>query len=372
MTDNPNPAPEPLITHVPVTLGEMMSRRRPVPRADQATIYLDANGRYHHATQQVPLGGVMGFRELFLVDMSVFSRQFELRLPSREQAFYFTAKVTVRWRITDPVEAVKTNLVDAAPILLPHVERVLRDISVMFPIDDSTGAERAITYAFSDGRRKVQLTQGVSVLGCVAALTLDDATIAHVTKRTEDARAHVVKTDGLLREGIEQTAQQRIDLMNRQHELAMKQLEEEYKLKLERQRMEFFSGAVAQDPNNLIGIMLSQSPERAPEVIDMLMKRHRMDLDDARELVEVMLKHGLVARSDVTGIVDRATTLLTGRMTNAPFAVEPTTASAPVLPAAPAASLEPTLTAEVVSDSSKPLFEPLDDDEEDDDEEDDL
>jgi hypothetical protein len=181
-----------------------------------------------------------------------------------------------------------------------------------------------------------------------------------------------VKTDGLLREGIEQTAQQRIDLMNRQHELAMKQLEEEYKLKLERQRMEFFSGAVAQDPNNLIGIMLSQSPERAPEVIDMLMKRHRMDLDDARELVEVMLKHGLVARSDVTGIVDRATTLLTGRMTNAPFAVEPTTASAPLLPAAPAASLEPTLTAEVVSDSSKPLFEPLDDDEEDDDEEDDL
>ncbi|WP_033442012.1 hypothetical protein [Saccharothrix sp. NRRL B-16314] len=370
MTDNPNPAPEPLITCVPVRFGEMMSRRRPVPRADQATVYLDANGRYHHATQQVPLGGVMGYRNLFLVDMSVFSRNFELQLPSREQAFYFTAKVTARWRITDPVEAVKTNLVDVGPILFPHVQRVLRDICVTFPIDDCTGAERAASFAFTDPRRKQQLTQGVSILDCDTALTLDAATIAYITRRTEDARAHVVKTEGLLRSEVEQTAQQQIDVLSRGHELAMKQLEEEYRLKLERQRMEFFSGAVAQDPNNLIGIMLSHSPERAPDVIDMLMKRHRMELEEAKQLVEVMLKNGLVARSDVTGIVDRATTLLTGRMSSAPFNVDLDTASPPLVPGTPAASLEQPLTVELLSDSSKPLFAPLDDDEEDDDEDD--
>lgn len=373
---NPNAPAEPLITRVPVRVGEMF-RNRPVPSADRATVFLDRNGRYHHFTEQLPLGGIPGLRTLFVVDTSVFHHQFQFRLPSLEQAFYFTAKVVVSWRITDPVEAVRTNLVDAGPVLEPHVERMLRDIGLAHSIQDATAAEQAMARAFDDPRRKRSLAQGVSVLGCDAALTLDAATIAHVTKRTEEARAHAIKNEGLQRARVEQTAQQQLEAMRVQHELAMKQLEEEHALRLERQRMEFYGGAIARDPNNALGIMLSRSPDRAPEVVAMLMKQHQVDREEARKMLEVMLDNGLVARSDVTGILARSTSVLTGGVANAPFKVDLDPASVPLPPGSDAASLEQPITAEVVSDSSSasssrsgPLYESSDFDDEDD--EDDL
>ena len=118
---NPSPSPgspaspgRPLISRVPVKVGEMF-RNRPVPSADRATVFLDRNGHYHHLTEQLPLGGIPGLRTLFLVDTSVFNHQFRFELPSHEQAFFFQAEVVVNWRITDPVEAARTNLDDAGP-----------------------------------------------------------------------------------------------------------------------------------------------------------------------------------------------------------------------------------------------------------------
>jgi hypothetical protein len=379
VTANPGPnAPaQPLITRAPVKVGEMF-RNRPVPSADRATVFLDRNGHYHHYTEQLPLGGVPGLREQFVVDTSVFHHQFQFDLPSREQAFFFIAKVVVSWQITDPVEAARTNLADAGPILKPHVERMLRDIGLAYSIEDATAAEHAMAQAFADPRRRRSLAQGVSILHCDAALTLDAATTAYVTKRTEEARAHAVKKEGLLRAGVEQSEQQRLDALRVQHELAMKQLQEEYALRLEQQRMEFYGGAIARDPNNALGIMLSRNPDRAHEVVAMLMKQHQVDREEARKMLEIMLDNGLVARSDVTGILARSTSVLTGGVASAPFKVDLDPASVPLPPGAATGSLEQPITAEVVSDSSSapapprsgPLYESSDFDDEDD--EDDL
>ncbi|MEV8440644.1 hypothetical protein AB0425_24955 [Actinosynnema sp. NPDC051121] len=375
MTANPSPDPTggPLITRVAVKMGEMF-RNRPVPSADQATVFLDRNGRYHHYTEQLPLGGVPGLRTLFLVDTSVFNHQLQLELPSREQAFFFQAKVVVSWRVTDPVEAVRTNLVNAGPILRPHVERMLRDVSVTFSIEDGTNAERAMAAAFGDPRRKRSLPQGVSVLACDAALTVDAATIAYITKRTEDTRAHTIKSEGLLRAGVEQTAEQRMERMRAEHELALRRMAEEHELRLEQQRMEFYGDAIARDPNNALGIMLSRTPDRAHEVVAMLMKQHQVDREEARKMLEVMLDNGLVARSDVTGILARSTSVLAGGVANAPFKVDLDPASVPLPPGADAGSREQPITAEVVSDSSSPRSGPLYDssDFDDEDDEDDL
>lgn len=364
----PAPAARPLITRVQLKMGEMMFKNRPVPSADQATVFLDRYGRYHHLTEQIPVGGTAGYRVLFLVDTSVFSREFRFELPSSEQAFSFLARVAVTWRITDPVEAVETNLVDAEPVLRPYVERALRNVSGGFPIEDGAGAERAMALAFADPRRKQPFTQGVSVLACDAALSLDAATTAYITKRTENARAHAVTKEDLVRAGIEQAAQQQIDVMRTRHELEVRRLEEEHQLRLDRRRMEFYGDAIAQDPNNAIGFMLSHSPERAADVVAMLAKQHRVELDDARQLLELMLENNLVARSDITGILNRSTAVLTQRTSNAPFKLDPEVATLP--PAGPpAGSLEQPLNAEVVSDSSRQVFgqSDFDDDEDDDD-----
>ncbi|GGP44771.1 hypothetical protein [Saccharothrix coeruleofusca] len=368
-------ANEPLITRVDLRFGEMF-RNRPVPSDDRATVYLDRHGRYHHMTEQVPIGGIAGHRALFLVNTSVFTRDFQFKLPSREQAYFFTAKVVVRWRITDPVEAAKTNLVDALPILRYHVERALRDVSAGFPIEDGAGAERAMAAAFAGTRGRQPFAQGVSVVDCDAALTLDAATTAYVRKRTEDARTHEINKDGLVRSGIEQIAQQRLETLRSKHELELEKLKQEHQLQLESQRMEFYGGAIARDPNNAIGLMLSNSPDRAADVLAMLVKQRQLELDDARELLETMLKHGLVNRSDIAGIMDQATSVITRRAGGgAPLKLDldavaaglPPSASSPSAPG-PGAPEEP-LTAEVVADSSKLLFKPLDFDDDDDDDE---
>mgnify|MGYP006195292123 CR=1 FL=1 len=127
--------------------------------------------------------------------------------------------------------------------------------------------------------------------------------------------------------------------------------------------------AIARDPNNALGIMLSRSPDRAHEVVAMLMKQHQVERDEARKVLETMLDNGLVTRSDVSGVIGRSTAVLTGGATGTPVKLDLDPASVPLPSGDP---LEQPLTAEVVADpfSTGSLFESSDFEDEDD--EDDL
>ncbi|PRY34255.1 hypothetical protein [Umezawaea tangerina] len=363
---NPDTASGPLVTRVDIKAGTMLFKNRPVPSADRATVFLDRHGRYDHLTEQIPIGGVSGYRAVFLVNTSVFSRDLQLRLPSREQAYHFIAKVTVRWRVTDPVEAAKTNLVGADPILRPYVERVLRDVGVTFPIEDAAGAEQAMANAFA-GRRRQPFAQGVSVLDCDAALTLDSATMIYIRSLEENRRKHDVTTGVQAHTMAEQSKQHRIDLMRSAHELELQEMQQEHELRLKHQQMKFFGGAVAQDPANLLGMILAQDPSKATDVLGMLMKQHQVELDDARGVLDLMLKNELVARGDVAEITGRATSTIAQRMSNAPFklGVDPTTT--PGSPHTTSGPAEGAIAAEVVPAAAKPVLFDFDEDDEDDD-----
>jgi hypothetical protein len=356
-----NPA-APLVTRVEIKVGEMMFKNRPVPSHDRATVFLDRYGRYHHLTEQLPVGGVAGYKTLFLVDTSVVSRHLQLMLPSRDQASYFTAKATVTWRISDPVEAAKTHLVDVTQVVNPHVERVLRDIAITFPIEEGTAAERAMVHAFTGSRARQQLPQGISVLSCDTTLTLDANTINHIRRRTEGSRTHLVKKEDLVRSVIETSAEQQIAEMRHQHELQLKRMEHEHQLQLERQRVEMYSG-VQHDQDRLIAITLANDPSKAADLLALTMKRQQAEMDDARGVLDVALEHGLATRSDVAGILGRATSTITRGMAG-PSGSRPTPLSH--VPRA-AAYLEDALTAEVVSDEPGALFDSLDFDDEDED-----
>ncbi|HEX6343923.1 hypothetical protein [Umezawaea sp.] len=357
---NPVQPDPPLLTRVEIKVGELMFKNRPVPSHDRATVFLDRYGQYHHLTEQLPLGGGAGYKALFLVNTSVFCLDLQLTLPSLDQASCFAAKVTVTWRITDPVEAAKTNLVDAGPVLRPHVERVLRDISVTYPIEDGTAAERAMTHAFTGGRARQGLRQGVSVLSCTTALTLDASTINYIRRRTEGVRSHEVKKDALRHSAIEQTAEERLAEMKNEHEMQIEAMRHSHQLELDRQRMAMFSG-VGQNPESLIAITLAQDPGKAADLLQLVLKQQQAELEDARGVLDVTLKHGLVNRSDVAAIVGRATSAIAQGM-----AGDGRGASLPRAPRA-AGCLEDALTAEVVPEAAAAVYAPLDDDEEDED-----
>ncbi len=359
---NPVQPTPPLLTRVEIKVGEMMFKNRPVPSHDRATVFLDRYGRYHHLTEQLPLGGVSGYKTLFLVDTSVRSQDLQLHLPSQDQASYFTAKVTVTWRISDPVEAAKTNLTDVMPVVRPHVERVLRDIAVTFPIEDGTAAERAMVHVFT-GRSRQPLPQGISVLSCDTALTLDANTINHIQRVKAGARGHLANKADLVHSVIEASAEQQLAEMRSQHELHLKRMEHAYQLELERQRVEMYSGA-QQNQDRLVAITLANDPTQAAALLKLMMQQQQAELEDARGVLDVTLKHGLVNRSDVAAIVGQATSTISQGMTGASAGSQ----SRPLshVPRA-AAYLEDALTAEVVSDSSGAMFDSLDDEDEDED-----
>ncbi|HWO65789.1 MAG TPA: hypothetical protein VNO31_37730 [Umezawaea sp.] len=359
---NPVQPTPPLVTRVEIKVGEMMFKNRPVPSHDRATVFLDRYGQYHHLTEQLPIGGVAGYKTLFLVDTSVFSRDLQLKLPSQDQASYFTAKVTVSWRVTDPVEAAKTLLVDVMPVVKPHVERVLRDIAITFPIEDGTAAERAMVHAFS-GRSRQPLPQGISVLACDTALTLDASTVEHIRRLKTGRQGHLARKEELVHSAIEASAEQQLIEMRNQHELMIKRMQHEHQLQLDRQRVEMYSG-VQHNQDRLIAIALAQDPSKAADLLALSVKQQQLEVQDARGVLEVMLDAGLVTRNDVVPIVGKATSTLAQRMTGAsdgghavPLSHVPQSA----------ALLQDALTAEVVPDSSSDVLDSLDFDEDDED-----
>ncbi|QFZ16988.1 hypothetical protein [Saccharothrix syringae] len=358
---------EPLVTRVDVKFGEMVFRNRPAPSDDRATVWLDRYGHYHHLTEQVPVGGVAGYRALFLVDTSVHIRELQFQLPSREQAFFFQAKVSARWRVTDPVEAAKTHLTDADPVLRPHLERVLRDVSAAFPIEEGTAAERAIAAAFAP-RRKQSVAQGLSVLECDATLSLDSATAGYIRKRVEKARTHEITKEDLARAGVEQSARQHLDALRDEHKIQLERMRQQHELEMRHMRVRFYNSAMAEDPNNVLAMLLADDPGRANEVMAMLLKQKQVQWDGAQGLLGTMLEHGLVNRSDVAGIIDNATSVITDSMAEAPVRLTPAPASLPL----PGNRTDEPLTAEVVADAPARPLDPLRFDEEfDEDDEDD-
>ncbi|MEU6155069.1 hypothetical protein ABZ816_34295 [Actinosynnema sp. NPDC047251] len=303
-------------------------KKRPVPRPDQATVYLDRHGKYQHLTHQLGFGDGAGLRAVFLVDTSVFNRHLVLRVPSAERAYSFIAQVDASWRITDPVAAVETNLTDAEFIVKAYLTRKLREITVEHAIEEVAVAEQEVHQAFGFTHKRT-LKQGLGLLDCGVALSLDDSTAGEVRRRKEHTRAlaarrrenEATRADLDLR-AIEQRAQLDLEAQRAVFELERQKRQQEHELTMKRVEMEFYADAIKNDEMNLIGLKLAAHPDQVNEVIALFMQQRRLDFEGARGLLNSLLDNGLVSRGNVADIMAKATAVIANRLSDTPFAID--------------------------------------------------
>ncbi|ATE52681.1 hypothetical protein [Actinosynnema pretiosum] len=333
---NRNPAP--LIQRLEIKYSDVF-RSRPVPSGDRATVYLDRHGQYHHMTWQLAVGDGGGMRALFLVDTSVVNRPLAFRTASQERAYQFIANVTASWRITDPVEAVRTNLLDAEFLVSRHIMGRLHAVTTRHPIEEVAAAESEAGAAFGSSVKRT-LSQGLALLDCEVRLNLDEGAANEVRRRKEHhraiddrRRAHDFQQREVNLRAVEMAAQAKLNAQQagyqRESECQQQSHEQErdhrrqlHEREMQRDSMEFYANALRADELNLVALRLAHNPGEVNEVIAMFMQQRKLDFESARGVLNALLDKGLVTRGNMAGIMAQSTAVIANQLAGSKFALD--------------------------------------------------
>lgn len=135
------------------------------------------------------------YRTRYDVDISDHHRRAELRetpLPARGDIYHFAATVHVGFRVHDPVQVVRRNIVDPLPVVYGHLLERLRSITRAFEIEQSEAAETAIRNAFPHG---MVLPEGITIFALSPHLAPDADAIRYQQDLVHTGR--MIKTDAV-------------------------------------------------------------------------------------------------------------------------------------------------------------------------------
>ncbi|GAB3491291.1 hypothetical protein [Amycolatopsis cihanbeyliensis] len=309
MTD---PEDVPLLRRETPTRSELR-KRNPVSDDRSAVVYLDQRGEFNLATSRLTAGEIWldTPQAMYTVDIAPRRCEFELRLPSGEEAFFFTARAQVRWKVIDPVLAVARNVANVPEMLRPFLETRLRETTRRFGAESGAAAEREIGRAY--GERTIPVDDGVAITRCVITLALDSGTEKHIAARTHAGRqqerrelAHTNKIQHLRLTEVESTHQGRLDELNAEHERRLAELQQQHELRLQQERMKVYADALRADDLNLLALRLAGHHEDVDGVLRLIMEQRNVEVENAKAVLHTLLDSNLVNRSDVHGIMTRA------------------------------------------------------------------
>jgi hypothetical protein len=268
-----------------------LRKLNPVSSGHTSIVYVTKRGQYVIGAGRLTMGEIWlnTPKELYNVDVAPHQDTFTLLLPSKEQAFSFTADVRVTWRIVDPVAAVRAKLDNPVPAVQHHVEERLREHARGFDVENAVDAERQINLDFGD--RVMSVSDAIQVQRCTVVLKLDEDARKHIASRTEHLRAM-------------EAAERERELARERRVLA--QDEEEHELRMKKNRMDVYANALREDDQNVLALMLAGHGEDATAVINLMMQQKQLQFDAARDMLDKLLSANLVNRRDVASIMNNA------------------------------------------------------------------
>lgn len=274
----------------------------PVSSGHTAIVYLNKRGEYVVGAGRLTMGEIMWNtpKAIYEVDIAPVEDSFVVDLPSTEEAFSFSARVHVTWRIHDPVSAVRGKLENPNGMVRMHVEKRLREHTRGFNVENSAAAERHINLEYGD--RVIPLSDAVEILRCSVVLTLDESTGVHIRNRTLVQREWET-----LRQGTETEAHTHV--LKRQQAMNQQELERltvQHELALKGQRMEFYADALRTGSHNVLALRLAGHGEDVNDVIELMMKQQNLEFEGARVVLNSLLEANLINRKDVAGIMANA------------------------------------------------------------------
>lgn len=258
-------------------------------------------------------------RAVFTVDTAEHDVSWTLVLPSSDRPHAFSATVFVTWRVTDPVEAVRSGLDDPGAVCAAYLDPVLRQAAAGFRIGDSTQLNAHLDRL---GLAR-PLSNGVSLVRFGVRVQLDGATRQHLEEMEKRRRAREIRAEdhlGVVQDRsllfTEAEFQQRLDMQRSQFEqyLELQKAEADNRLRLaneanarqiEGDRMRFYAEALQGGDLNLIALRLSSNREEVQAVIGLFMQQRQLSFDQAHGVVNALLESGTLNRSDARDLAAR-------------------------------------------------------------------
>jgi hypothetical protein len=280
-----------------------LRKLNPVSSGHTAVVYLTKQGRYEVGSSRLTHGELWlrTPKEVYQVDVAPHQESIELQLPSMEEAFTFTAKVRVTWRVADPVAAVAGRLTNPLPFIGSYLEERLREVTRGYEVEHSADAERRINLHYGD--RAIEVSKAVVVSRCTVVLVLDDATREHIANRTLAGRLQE-------RERYDHD----LELLRAKHKRELETAQEQHELQLKEQRMRFYADALRTDDLNVLALRLAGHTEDVNDVINLIMQQKRLEFEGANTVLNQLLDANLVNRKDVAAIMANASSIVIDKL----------------------------------------------------------
>lgn len=305
MTSQPSssgdaPSPSPVVLEVEVNRLSLR-RNNPATSGHSAVVYVMKGGEYRLGSGRLTMGELWLAtpREMYVVDLTAHEEMYTQQLPSREEAFQFSASVRVNWQVSDPVAAVRAVRVEPRETIGRFMEERLREVTRQFGVEQSADAERRIAHEYRD--RVLPISTAVQITGCSAVLDLDEATRVHMASRTQFER-----------DSETQQSTHQLDVMRSAHARELEELKEKHELAMKQDRMKVYADALRGDDVNVLALRLAGHNEDVKDVINLLMDQKRLGLENANAVLSSLLEHKLVNRKDVANLMADASNTLLG------------------------------------------------------------
>jgi len=242
------------------------------------------------------------FCQRYEVDLHDHLRTVELQtnpLPTQGGTYCFETHLDIGFRVTNPVELLRRNIVDGCESVYQHLSAALRPITRQFPIEKAELAEEEINRRFA---RDVAVDGGLTIFRCRARLTPDSAARAYLAASTEAVR--------------------RKEVIQLEHELAKVTAENEDQVRGISHRGELDRRAEALtrldarplDPFQVLLMHLAEHPDGAAAAAELMVRiwERALDRENVRderavELMKDLLNRGVVRPADVERFRDEIT-----------------------------------------------------------------
>lgn len=208
------------------------------------------------------------------LDMTHHPVVLRLSLPAKEEAFAFTATVTLLWAVQNPVEVALLGVRDVKPILWTFLDQTLRGVSRQFGIEEVQAAEADMKLILD--KQSGEIGFGLRLSMVAASLRLDSDTERYLSERVQTGREGNLAGD---RHGL---AEQKAEHEERQAEWRsrLEQAEAEWHGSLEQVQAEW-GGRLEQVQAEWRG-RLEQAQAAHQRDLEQTQATHQRDLEQAQ------------------------------------------------------------------------------------------
>lgn len=265
-------------------------------------------------------------------------------LPAKEEAFSFTAIVTLLWAIQNPIEVALLGVRDLKPVLWTFLDQNLRGVSRLFSIEEVRYAETEMRLILE--KQADELGFGLRLSMVAVSLRLDEETERYLSQRVQTGREGNLAVDrhDLARQESEHQKQQanwrnhleraqaqwrgeleqaqarhrrEIDAAQARHTHEIERLNSAHATALKAQRLTFYRNALNGGNHDMMMLQLIENPGDIGAVLRLFESGDAKHYERSREILDKMLQNQLANASDVDGLIQHTIDQLRSALTAA-------------------------------------------------------